>query len=128
MTLSDYDGRTALHLSAAEGHLPCVEFLLVHCNVPHDPHDRWGSTPLNEASIFGHTNVVDFLKIWTEQHPKEEVADKSSVNEILIIHDADSEEVKKRHFLQHSASHNPPFENGTKPEPEKKDNSIVDIK
>lgn len=40
MTLSDYDGRTALHLSAAEGHIGCVEFLLQQCKVPHDPRDR----------------------------------------------------------------------------------------
>ena len=40
MTLCDYDGRTALHLAAAEGHLECVAFLLEHCNVPHNPKDR----------------------------------------------------------------------------------------
>ena len=40
MTLCDYDGRTALHLAAAEGHLECVAFLLKHCNVPHNPKDR----------------------------------------------------------------------------------------
>lgn len=40
MTLCDYDGRTALHLSAAEGHLDCVMFLLEQCGVPHDAKDR----------------------------------------------------------------------------------------
>nr|CAD7602071.1 unnamed protein product [Timema genevievae] len=39
MTLSDYDGRTALHLAAAEGHFDCVEFLLEHCRVPHNCKD-----------------------------------------------------------------------------------------
>lgn len=40
MTLSDYDGRTALHLAAAEGHLNCVQFLVEQCGVPVDPRDR----------------------------------------------------------------------------------------
>ncbi|CAB3362897.1 Hypothetical predicted protein [Cloeon dipterum] len=41
MTLSDYDGRTALHLAAAEGHLECVKFLIDQCSVPCDPKDRY---------------------------------------------------------------------------------------
>jgi hypothetical protein len=40
MTLCDYDGRTALHLAATEGHLECVTFLLEHCNVPYNTKDR----------------------------------------------------------------------------------------
>ena len=41
MSVSDYDGRTALHIVAAEGHLECVEFLLITCNVPYLPKDRY---------------------------------------------------------------------------------------
>ena len=40
MNMGDYDGRTALHLSAAEGHIRCVRFLLDICKVKHNPKDR----------------------------------------------------------------------------------------
>ena len=41
MNLGDYDGRTALHLAAAEGHLRCVKFLLEVCKVKFDVKDRY---------------------------------------------------------------------------------------
>lgn len=46
--VGDYDGRTAIHLAAAEGHLEIVKFLL-ELNVDPRPLDRWGNTPYFEA-------------------------------------------------------------------------------
>jgi len=62
MNLGDYDGRTALHLAAAEGHIRSVKFLLDVCKVKHDIKDRWGQTPLSEAILFKHTKVASILK------------------------------------------------------------------
>ena len=40
MNQSDYDGRTALHIAAAEGQLECVKFLLSTENINTHPKDR----------------------------------------------------------------------------------------
>lgn len=67
---SDYDGRTALHLAAAEGHVDCVTFLLEQCRVPHNPKDRWGNTPLDEAETFEHEKVAEYLRNFDEKAAK----------------------------------------------------------
>ena len=62
MSAKDYDGRTALHLAACEGHFDCVQFLLEKCAVEPSPTDRWGQTPLDEARNFGHNAIVQYLE------------------------------------------------------------------
>ncbi|XP_078612725.1 glutaminase kidney isoform, mitochondrial-like [Branchiostoma floridae x Branchiostoma japonicum] len=61
MEVTDYDGRTALHIAAAEGHVQVVRFLLEKCGVRHDLQDRWGQVPLDDAVRFGHNKTEEIL-------------------------------------------------------------------
>ncbi|XDV49168.1 hypothetical protein PO909_018469 [Leuciscus waleckii] len=62
MELTDYDIRTALHVSSSEGHLDAVKFLTDTCKVNPNAKDRWGNTPLDDAMQFGHNAVVKVLQ------------------------------------------------------------------
>ncbi|KAJ8016291.1 hypothetical protein DPEC_G00005670 [Dallia pectoralis] len=61
MEEKDYDSRTALHVASAEGHMEAVIFLTETCKVNPHVKDRWGNTPLDDASQFGRDRVVSVL-------------------------------------------------------------------
>ncbi len=44
MRASNYDGRTALHVACAEGHLACVKFLIESCDLDPLKTDRYVSS------------------------------------------------------------------------------------
>ena len=58
---ADYDGRTALHLAAAEGRDEVVAYLL-DIGVAPNATDRWGGTPLDDALRGGHGDVTTMLE------------------------------------------------------------------
>ncbi|MEC7241393.1 MAG: ankyrin repeat domain-containing protein, partial [Myxococcota bacterium] len=65
---ADYDGRTALHLGAAEGNEAVVRYLLAHGHPIH-VRDRWNSTPLDEAKRENRTAVIDLLEAAQRSQP-----------------------------------------------------------
>jgi len=83
MTQTDYDNRTALHLAAAEGHVECVEFLLKYCNVPPNPVDRWGQSPLEDALRFGHSVVADMIQSYIDSTTKAEAETEADGAEVI---------------------------------------------
>ncbi|GLH08049.1 uncharacterized protein GBIM_13372 [Gryllus bimaculatus] len=63
MNVRDYDGRSALHVAASEGHLESVRFLIEVCRVDVNPRDKRGRTPRKDAEDFGNVRVVNMLKL-----------------------------------------------------------------
>mmetsp|Transcript_26936 Transcript_26936/g.56417 ORF Transcript_26936/g.56417 Transcript_26936/m.56417 type:complete len:625 (-) Transcript_26936:390-2264(-) len=58
----DYDRRTAMHVAASEGHLEIVT-LLVQRGARINRSDRWGGSPLDDASRHRKTPVTQYLRL-----------------------------------------------------------------
>lgn len=67
INMCDYDGRTALHLAASEGHTAAISFLLEVCGADANVRDRWGHTPSDEAKASEQMHAVDLLENWTNR-------------------------------------------------------------
>ena len=72
MNMADYDGRTALHLAACEGHTLLLKFLLNVAKVDYTLMDRWGRTALDDARTFHRTACVEMLLRASHKRQKEQ--------------------------------------------------------
>lgn len=61
MQIADYDGRTALHLATAEGHLEVVKFLLEKCKVLLKPKDRCVNGSTRSSTYISLATLQDVL-------------------------------------------------------------------
>ena len=59
--MSDYDGRTALHIACCEGHVDAVRYLL-DLGAPVHVRDRYGDTPLDDAVTFRRPTIISMLR------------------------------------------------------------------
>ena len=59
-SVADYDGRTALHVAASEGHVDIVRHLLLNGALVHKV-DRYGYKPLDDAVKFNRHDVIKLL-------------------------------------------------------------------
>ena len=61
LNVSDYDGRTALHLAASEGQFEVVDYLIKR-KVNVNAKDRWGGTPLKDAKKSNHVDICNKIE------------------------------------------------------------------
>ena len=96
---SDYDKRTPLHVSASEGLLNVVSFLIEDLGARRSLIDRWGKTPLDDAMRLGHDGVSQYLREKEAKTSSELTAANVSATDLCAA--AASGDVEQlRHLIQ----------------------------
>ncbi|XP_037097625.1 60 kDa lysophospholipase isoform X2 [Syngnathus acus] len=84
LCLSDYDGRTPLHIAACEGNLKVVQYLLTVGATVY-ARDRYGDTPLCNAVRFRHKDVVKLLRKTGAHFSRDELDEAGSELCSLVV-------------------------------------------
>eukprot|EP00762_Andalucia_godoyi_P006268 ANDGO_05825.mRNA.1 Ammonium transporter 1 len=78
LNASDYDGRTAMHLAAAEAQQDTMVWLLKH-GADAFPKDRYGMTPLDDAKRYGNKKMIRVLKEYASQLERQVMHNQTGV-------------------------------------------------
>jgi glutaminase len=66
MQKADLDGRTSLHIAAAEGHMELVQYLIEIVKVNPQPKDRWDSTPYEYSFRSSNIEMIEYLRKFSQ--------------------------------------------------------------
>jgi len=86
----DDDKRTAMHLAASEGKLSMLT-LLLELGASIAPVDRWGNTPLNDATCHRHYGAIQILKEVTPKAPRRRTSSNTAAGGDDLIGDSDED-------------------------------------
>ena len=89
--LTDYDGRTALHLAVCGNHLSIVQYLVEIANASLSIADYYGQTPVDDAQRLPDTNITSYFQ--HERNGSLKQKPRSTIIRVeKIIDDSDTED------------------------------------
>ncbi|CAF3211104.1 unnamed protein product [Rotaria socialis] len=107
--LTDYNGRTALHLAVCSNHISVVKYLVEECNSSLTIVDVYLQTPIQEARSLPDTHIANYLQRWRDNSSKITTTQELDriLEDMLDQYDNDGpeeeEDGKDESFINHSS-------------------------
>ena len=95
LACADYDLRTPLHLAAAENQIEVVSYFIEQKQrdpegIDLNPRDRWGGTPLDDATLQGNRAIIELLERAGGRRGKPEAGGSQRPAPAILQHQAES--------------------------------------
>jgi len=78
LSYADYDGRCATHVAAAAGHVSVLKYLFKH-SADIGAKDRWGITPIEEATRTSNPKVAATINVMLNSHDHDRDSSRNSM-------------------------------------------------